>query len=129
MDFIFYVIFNSYFKHGNYKNDIPPLTVGGIFAFLFFCMVLLIQGIYEYFQFGNVPVRSFGEIYTILIGWICAGLVYFIFYYNKRYIRIYNRFKDNKLANSWTGRILGWGLLAFLMFSPFMFVLIRKNFL
>jgi uncharacterized membrane-anchored protein len=129
MDFIFYIIFNSYFKDGHYKNDIPPLTVGGIFTILFFCIILLIQGIYEYFQFGNIAVRSFGKIYAILIGWICAGLVYFVFYYNKRYIKIYNRFKDDKFANSWIGGIFGWGLLALLMLSPFMFVLVRKNFL
>jgi len=28
---LFYIIYNTYYKHGNYKNDIPPLTVFGIF--------------------------------------------------------------------------------------------------
>lgn len=31
LDRLFFIIYNSYFKDGTYKNDIPPLTAGGIF--------------------------------------------------------------------------------------------------
>ncbi len=129
MDFIFYIIYNSYFKHGNYKNDIPPLTVGGIFTVVFFCVILLIKGIHSYYSYGDIPARSFGKVYNIAIGWMCAGLVYLVFYHNKRYIKIYHRFKDNQFANSWPGKILGWMAIALLMLSPFIFTSIRKNFL
>jgi prolipoprotein diacylglyceryltransferase len=119
MDFIFYTIYNSYFKHGNYKNDIPPLTVGGIFFI----------SVKDYFLFGNIVTKPFSQLEAALIGWGCGFCIYFIFYFNKRYIRIYTRYKDHKLANSWSGKIIGWLSILFIMLSPFIFISIRKNFL
>ncbi len=129
MDFIFYIIYNSYFKHGNYKNDIPPLTVGGIFTVVFFCLTLLIKGIRAYVLYGNVPFAGFEKNHAPIVGFFCAIAAYLMFYRNKRYINIYNQFKDNQFANSWPGKILGWMAIILLMLSPFIFTSIRKNFL
>ena len=129
MYFTFYIIYNSYYKHGNYKNDIPSLTVGGIFTVTFFCLVLLVKGIYSYCLYGNVPFTGFEKNNVLIVGFLCATLVYLVYYHNKRYIKIYNRFKDNAFANSWPGKIAGWLILFLLMASPFIFISIKKSFL
>ncbi|MNK14814.1 hypothetical protein D3C87_329450 [compost metagenome] len=132
MDYIFYIIYNSYYKNGNYKNDIPALTVGGIFTVVFFCLVQLVNYVRAYLLHDDNVAKNglgFSKMTVMLIAWGCALLVYLVFYYNKRYIKIHNQFKDNAFANSWPGKMVGWLAIALMMLSPFIFISIRRNFL
>ena len=36
MNKLFYIIYNAYYKHGEYKNDNPSLTVGGMFSVFYY---------------------------------------------------------------------------------------------
>jgi len=45
---LFYIIYNSYYKHGQYKNDMPSLTVGGIFLGCFFGIGISISTLIDF---------------------------------------------------------------------------------
>lgn len=125
-NFIFYVIYNSYYKHGNYKNDNPPFTVFFIFALTFFCQLLFLVEFYRYVQ--DPYIRSIGsksiEPFLALLSLIST---YLVFYLNRRYEVIYNEHKDDLLANSFLGKFIGWSALIFFILSPFLLTLIRNK--
>ena len=74
---LFYIIYNAYYKHGEYKNDIPPLTVGGIFLGCFFSLGLLS---YVILGWGNPIYYKVPKINkpTMLIFTMVGLLIYFL---------------------------------------------------
>ncbi len=98
---LFYIIYNSYYKHGEYKNDTPSLTVGGIFLVFFFSIgysgliiiKLLNDPFFLYLPKLSKPILI---LFTILFGII----VFFMFYHNKWYQEIYLTYKEDVFLNS-----------------------------
>ena len=124
--FIFYIIYNSYYKHGNYKNDNPPFTVFFIFAISFFSQLLLLIEVYRVIQDPYTRYLGSKSILRAL-GFLCFIPTYLLFYLNRRYEVIYNTYKEDPLANSFPGKVIGWSVLIFCILSPFLFSLIRNK--
>ena len=125
-NFIFYVIYNSYYKHGNYKNDNPPFTVFFIFVIFFFCQLLFLIELYRVIQDPYTRVIASKSILRVL-AFSCFIPTYLLFYLNRKFNVIYDTYKADLFANSFTGKILGWFILIFFILSPFIFSLIRNK--
>ena len=117
MNKLFYIIYNSYYKHGAYKNDIPSLTVGGIFFILFSSILKSIMMLVEWTEtFYKKFEYSSGKNFFIITS--SCLLVYFVFYHNKRYQKIYTKYKNNAFLNSKTAKLLGFSLVIIMILSP-----------
>lgn len=126
MDKLFYIIYNSYYKHGNFKNDIPVTTVGGIFLF---CVYSIFTAVLMVFYWINaphsmLPKTSRGIILFSVI--IFGAITYFLFFYNKRHLKIYERYKDNLFLNSFSGKILGFTVIIFIYLMPLIICFLRN---
>ena len=126
MNRLFYIIYNSYYKNGEYKDDTPSLTVGGIFLICFFCSGLSILNIIGwvdplYYHMKLSKTTVFLEI--ILFG----SIVYFLFYHNKRYQRIYEKYKEDAFLNSQLAKFIGFFIVILIMISPFMLALVHDR--
>lgn len=124
MNKLFYVIYNSYYKHGEYRNDIPLLTVWGIMVVSFVCLTIL--GIDVVHAFLNptarLPILGKNTWMSILVFY---SLLYYLFFvFRKRYLEVYNRYKDAQFVNSKTGKTIAWTFVIFSFVSPFAFALI-----
>jgi hypothetical protein len=128
IDKLFYIIYNSYYKHGSYKNDTPPLTVFGIFTIAFFSVWGLIVDIIHWSIDKNFYIKRTPHLdhrWYILGG---ALITYFLFYYNKRYKDIYLKYKDNKALDSRFVRILGFVIVIFFIFVQIIVVIVYEKF-
>lgn len=127
MNYIFYTIYSSYYKNGNYKNDMPAYTVFIIFTLAFFCVLLMLAYL-KVFLLEGAQVKTHGlEKYQIYLLGVFGGIItYFLFYYKKKYLIIYEKFKNNTFANSVLGRVTGWLVLFLLILSPFIFIYFRN---
>jgi len=126
IDFIFYTIFSYYYDNGKTNEKNYPPVAKTYFIFLLFFNFLLI-GVYIISNF-NVLEKNKPFLWGISakIGTpICAIITYFVFYFNKRYLRIYERFRTNTFANNKNGKILGWTLFFLGLTSPFAIGYIR----
>ncbi|PRZ28137.1 hypothetical protein BC624_101427 [Flavobacterium granuli] len=118
MNRLFYIIYNSYYKNGEYKNDIPSLTVGGIFLICFFCIRLSVLAIMELVNPPYHHTKTSSP--TVMLEMIVYGiLVYFLFYHNKRYQRIYEKYKENVFLNSKIAKFLGFCTVILIIVFPF----------
>lgn len=127
LDKLFFVIYNSYYKDGGYKNDIPSLTVGGIFGIFFLSLTLSAYCIigWVYPEYERLPhwSKSVLTLITLMFG----VLTYFIFYHHKRYTKIYERYKGNEFLN---GRIAKFGSFTIIIIGiifPLILALVRNK--
>jgi glucan phosphoethanolaminetransferase (alkaline phosphatase superfamily) len=127
MNRLFYIIYNSYYKHGEYKNDNPSLTVGGIFMGCFFCIALSILNIIGWINplYYRLPKLSKPILFLITI--LFGIIVYFVFYHNKRYQKIYETYKENIFLNSKRAKYLGFLITILIIISPFILALVRNK--
>lgn len=102
----FYIVFNSYYKHGNFKNDHPAWTVGGIFTFAVFTVIFALTMIYGFITKSDLPfidrngyavLEPSPSKVMLLIGFL---IIYFSFFYKKRHLKIYEKYKEDELLNS-----------------------------
>jgi len=118
IDRLFYIIYNSYYKHGKYQNDIPPLTVFGIFCMgllsLIFTIFLCVYHLKDPYYFRHNPQPP-GQGVIFIISII---ITYFAFYYKKRYKEIYNKFKDISSYDTKHARFLAFSFMILLILSP-----------
>lgn len=124
---LFYIIYNSYCKHGQYKNDISSLTVGAIFGIFFLSIVFSsviifgwINPLYDHLPKLSKPIMSF---ITIVFGII----VYFIFYHEKKYQKIYERYREDIFLNSQAGKVFGFFFVFLIIVSPIILALLRNK--
>ena len=126
-DLTFYIIYNSYYKHGSYQNDMPAFTVFFIFAIAFFCQLFFLRVVFRIID--NPYHRTLGmsrmEIYALSL--LSALIIYFLDYYKKRNLLIYEGYKNNLFANSSLGKFVGWAFMGLSILSPFIFLLIRNK--
>ena len=121
IDRLFYIIYNKYYKHGEYKNDIPPLTVFGLFlaaiTALLLLMYIIIKLAIDPTSYQQHRVKfPFGLIF--IIGLL---ITYFSFYYRQRYKIIYEKYKDNLNYDSLQIRIFAFVIVYLTIFSPFIY--------
>jgi hypothetical protein len=123
MNFLFFIIFNMYYQDGNYINDRPPFTV---FCQFVACISGLIWGFLDlffwYYKDSCYDYASLIHIYIILM--ISGIITYFLFYHNKKYLIIYEKYKDSVIAKNLWIRIMA----VLLMFCMLLFSLIIAYF-
>jgi len=78
LDKLFYIIHSAYYKHGKFKNDIPSLTVGGIFSISFFCIGLSCYGIVGWLNPTYWSAPKLSKLSIGLILWSFVGLTYIL---------------------------------------------------
>lgn len=126
MDKLFFVIFNSYYKDNQFKNDNPPLTVGGLFTAMFFGIYMFFC--YSYIYYIDIDARQ-GP--SKALGYIIALLsfitTYVVFFWNKRYLSIYEKYKDNAYLRKKSTKFLCFFLIFSLIVCPMFIILIRNK--
>ena len=127
LNLIFYIIYNSYYKHGNFKNDMPAYTVFFIFAISFFCQLLLLVGLWEIIEDPYRRDTGISKLMNYFMVLSCVVITYFLFYLNKKYRLIYETYKANSFADSRLGKFMGWSFIILSILSPFIFILIRNK--
>lgn len=123
---LFYIIYNAYYKDGNFKNDNPSLTVGGIFTVFLFCVFLLIFLILDWIN-PLCQIPKVNKPIMFLVTCFFGTIVYFIFFYKKKNILIYEKFKDNHLLNSKAAKAWGFFIVFFTMLSPIFLLMIKTK--
>lgn len=119
MNKLFYIIFNSYYKHGEYKNDNPALTVGGIFTVFFFSIALSALMISNLSNYPINPlIPNFSKPIIILICTFFGAIVYLLFFYNNRHLKIYEKYKEAIFLNSKLAKRLGFFIIFFIILFP-----------
>lgn len=125
---LFYIIYNSYYKHGEYKNDIPSLTVGGIFLGCFFSisfLIVIIIGLIDDPLHYRLPKLSKPILFLITI--LLGIIVYFVFYHKKKYKKIYETYKKDVFLNSQFAKYLGFTISFIIIISPLILGLVRNK--
>ena len=126
MNRLFYVIYNSYYKDGEFKDDIPSLTVGGIFLVSFFSIGLSISTIIGLINPDYEKIKL-GEVFTFFSLFFYGTLVYFLFYHKKRYRFIYERYKNDEFLNSKLAKRIGFFFVVLFILSPIILVAINTK--
>jgi|GEM_PF-2673680 len=118
-DFIFYVIFSYYYNDGKTdKRNYPPIGQTYFIMVIFFVgfFLFLLSAFEKLYDFGTDSQDS--KIHARIVAVIALVFTYFAFYYKKRYIKIYNKFKKKPFPNSKNGKRLGWLLYFIGLMSP-----------
>lgn len=114
---VFFYIFRSYYKDGNFKNDIPWLTAINILSASLttytFCIFLIIENFYNELKFIKANSLPFLIMYVLI----------FIFLYlyllkKEKHLIFYEEYKKQK---TFSGLILSWGFVI-LPFPLMMFI-------
>ena len=126
-DKLFYVVLSYYSRNTNHKKDTPTITVYFIFTFLFFCLLM------DVFIAGSLFVKfpksiQMSKFHLLILGSFCAALVYLVYYWRGRYLRIYRFHRQNEFLNSISGRRFYWTLLIILLTSPISLALLINKF-
>lgn len=100
---IYFHVYNSYYKDGSYKNDIPHLTAFGIVGV---SLSLLIVGIGNIIKFTLTEhkLSTQGYLWLMLPSLL---LFYFLFLNKAKYNDIYNEFKNSGWDRA-TMKVLAW---------------------
>lgn len=127
MNKLFYIIYNSYYKHGKYKNDIPPLTVFGIFCVAIFSILNTVADVIylikdpTYFRTHTAPSPTVYFFISIIVTLL-------LFYRNKKYKKIYNKYKNVEKYDKIEIRIIAFSIIVMLIIFPILFALVYNKF-
>lgn len=129
-DKLFYVILSYYSRNTEHKIDTPGITVFFIFSMLFFCLAyLLILISIDIINYPVYPLLKLSKITVLGIGAASSLAVYLLFILNKRYLKIYSKYRSDSFLNSKTGRCICWGIYILLLLSPIIFIKIEGSFI
>lgn len=124
-DKLFFIIYHAYYKKGNYTNDIPPVTVGGIFVVFFYCIYL--NGVTIYQALLEIPYIKNTKIQSLFIVLLFSFLVYACFFWRSRYKKIYIDNLDSQFLISKRAKIIGFSIVIFGILSPFITAIITNK--
>lgn len=127
MDKLFYIIYNTYYKKEEHERGVSPTTLFGIFTIAFFCLGLC-------FLFGAYLVQDPDHFIkhkptagTNILVIASAVTTYFMFYHKKRFLVIYDKYKDNPVYKTLPCRILAFTIVFLLIVSPFIMGLVYNK--
>lgn len=127
-DKLYYVILSYYSRNTDHKIDTPGITVFFIFSILFFCLAyLLILLITDIIYYPVHQTFNFGKPTVLGIGAATSLPVYLLFIRNKRYLKIYTKYRSDLFLNSKTGRWVYWCVYILLLLSPVVYIKIRYS--
>lgn len=124
MDRFFFIIYNSYYKHGKNEKDTPVVTVGMILGIAVFCLAMLVIAI-AYMITSPELKRPFAMEELMPVLFLYCILYYLLVVKNKKYNKIYNLYKENEFLNSRTARLLAWSIVFISILSPFIFAYLK----
>jgi hypothetical protein len=127
IDRLFYIIFNSYYKNGGYKNDIPPFTVALIFGMALFSLIFDLNIIINWIINPTFLVRGGSKISTSLQAYLSLFGIYIWFFYKKRYISIYAKYINSEFLNSLTAKFIAFFTIKILILSPILIGVIKNK--
>ena len=129
-DKLFYVILSYYSRNTEHKIDTPGITVFFIFSILFFCLAyLLILISIDIINYPVYPLLKLSKIAVLGIGAASSLAVYLVFILNKRYLKIYSKYRSDPFLNNRKGRLIYWGIYIILLLSPIIFIKIEGSFI
>lgn len=116
---IYFHIYNTYYKDGNYTNDIPHLTAFGIVG----CSVtiILLSLIFSIYQL--IFDKRLTTVMVVVPFVISLAFLFYSLMYDSKYKVIYSEFKDSKLDTT-PLKILSWSvlLIAFVLIGTFAYI-------
>jgi hypothetical protein len=106
VEVIFYHIYKSYYKGGNYRNDIPHVTAFGIVS----CSIIIIfiTGFLTFLRLFTEQLVNKGLVISLFV-FLSVVLFYFLLYKSK-YKRIYTEIKGSRWDTVFF-KILSWSVL------------------
>jgi hypothetical protein len=119
---IYFHIYNTYYKDGKYRNDIPHLTAFGIVGCcLSIILLAVLFTIHQFFFHERISIQLVVLPFIILL-----GMFYYMFLYESKYIGIYEEFKNSKW-DTWSIKFLSWSILfvAFLLIGLYAYIFNR----
>ncbi|MBB6611037.1 hypothetical protein H7F15_08315 [Pontibacter sp. Tf4] len=102
---IFFHVFKRYYKNGRYKNDIPWLTASVIIGVSGVLYLFTITDIIYFYANGEMPESD--EKYLRPLGLFFVALNWIWFTGGKRYLKIFDNFKERYLRDKLT-ETLSW---------------------
>ncbi len=127
IDLMYFHLYNFFYKDNNCKDtDNPPLRAAHVLAAGFVFWILFIVTSCNLFFLGIKEFLPF-NIYLILY-FIFFLPTYFFYYKKKRYIKIYELYKNLGAAKKTTGRVLtiSFVLLPIFLIALFTILLTHK---
>ncbi|WP_256002024.1 hypothetical protein [Pedobacter deserti] len=127
---LFYIVYNSYYKHGNYKRDIPALTVGGIFCAVVFSLFLTAHFMFFYEKDEGKEMISWlgcskGQLIFHSIFIAAMLITYFRFFWRNTHRAIYEQFKADEYLNSRKAKFIGFAVVLFFILLPILYAIIK----
>lgn len=89
---IYFHIYNTYYKDGHYKNDIPYLTAYGITGTSLGCLILALLTVLNY---GFTRTRL-SVVACLIIFLLCLIVFFVLFIHNARYKEVYASIKGSR---------------------------------
>lgn len=124
---LFYIIYNSYYKHGNYRKDIPKLTVFGIFLVFTYSLIVLIFDIGKIISDPHTKnVGASSSLFYLIVG-TAVLLVYLLFFNKEKYKMIYEKYKDDTFLNSKKAKVIGFFTIIFVILAPMILWIVRNK--
>ncbi|RZK18830.1 MAG: hypothetical protein EOO86_09165 [Pedobacter sp.] len=127
IDKFFFIIYNSYFKNGAYKNDNPPFAVGLIFGLALFSLVFDLKIITYWIIDPAFLVRGGSKTSTTLQSLLCLFGIYIVFFYKKRYLSICTKYMNSEFLNSLIAKIIAFFTIVLLILSPLLIGLVKNK--
>jgi len=111
IDYLYFGIYNSYYKDGNFNNDIPWYTSMMIFGAMLFLNVIFIINTISTKE--GYPINK-NEAF--LLGGLCLTFSYFMFGWRKRYLKVYQTFCNLSKSQRLVNKIVSWSYCFFSFF-------------
>ncbi|KHJ36638.1 hypothetical protein PBAC_31920 [Pedobacter glucosidilyticus] len=129
MDFLFYVMYNMYYKDGEYKNDKPAFTVFCQFVACIFGFLAGLTNLYFWYVKGACYIYIFTINHWFFFLLSSSIITYLLFYYNKRYLKIYENYKNNYVGNHYITRLIAIILMFFLLLFGLVVSYIKRQYI
>lgn len=126
-DLMYYTLLNYYSKGYRFDGQsFPPDKAFWIVMVSFYGQLMFLTGL---FQFVNDPYfvayKAKGLTFLYLLTSLLLTVI--VFYRKQRYLKVFNRLKDDAFANGKLGKLLGWLFLLLTILIPFIFALARNK--
>jgi hypothetical protein len=116
---IYFHIYNSYYKDGNYTNDIPHLTAFGIVG----CSVSIISLSAIFTVYQLIFDKRLTTVMVVVPFVMLLACLFYLLMYDSKYKAIYSEFKGSE-SDTVTIKILSWSVLviAFVLIGLYAYI-------
>ena len=121
---IFFHIYNTYYKDGDYTNDIPHFTAFGWVGTSMGAWLAVMMALVNYLLTKSRP--SFELVVLVMVG--SLALLYPLLLYQRRYARIYEQIKGSNMDTP-SMKVVAWVIVVggFLSISLYAYIFNQPN--